>query len=144
MKIYFIRHGQTEYNRDGLMAGHSEPKLTEEGIEQVKNAILQIPDDCGAIYSSDLIRCKKTTEILNEKLQLPVFFDARLRERHIGSLEGKNWQNFAANFPEKDDHGQYNFSSFGGESSEVLKNRLLSCIDDIKKEKKGDKIVVVT
>jgi broad specificity phosphatase PhoE len=144
MKIYFIRHGQTESNRDGFMAGQSEPKLTEEGKEEVKNAILQLPNGCSVIYSSDLIRCRQTTEILNERLNLPVFYDTRLRERHIGSLEGRNFIDFLANFPEKDEYGQYNFTSFGGEASETLKNRLLSCIADIKKEKKGDKILVVT
>lgn len=144
MKIYFVRHGETQYNRDGLITGHDDAPLTEEGIQQVENTVSEIPVGCTKIYSSDLVRCRQTTAILNKKLALPVFYDIRLRERDFGSLTGKKIVNLDPIVVEKDKNQQYDYRPYGGESVENVKQRILACIEDIRREKSGDKILVVT
>ncbi|MBI4224949.1 MAG: histidine phosphatase family protein [Candidatus Sungbacteria bacterium] len=144
MKIYFVRHGETQYNKDGLITGHDDAPLTEEGIRQVKNVIFSIPSDCTAIYSSDLVRCRQTTAIFNEKLLLPVTYDVRLRERDFGSLTGKKIADLDPIAIEKDKKQQYDYRAYGGESVENVKERILSCIADIRRKKKDGKILVIT
>ena len=77
MKIYFIRHGETESNKKGTVTGHIDSPLSEGGIEQTKKTLSEIPNDFQELYSSDLIRCKQTAEILNQKLNLQIKFDVR-------------------------------------------------------------------
>lgn len=144
MKIYFVRHGQTQYNKDRRITGQVDVPLIEEGIEQARKAIVEIPEGISEIYSSDLIRCKQTTDILNEKLNLHVKYDARLRERNFGSLEGKMWDEIDPVIWEKDKVQEYDYHPYGGESVEDVKKRILAMIVDIRRKRKGDKVLVVT
>lgn len=146
MKIYFIRHGQTEHNKDGLLTGQTDVPLNSEGLKEALAAKLQIPDGVTDIYSSDLIRCKQTTEILNENLGLPVTFDSRLRERNFGTLSGRTWEEegLMTELRSKDKNQQYDYRSYGGESVEDVKKRVLDFILEINNLKKEAKILVVT
>ena len=144
MKIYFVRHGQTQYNKDSLITGHDDAPLTEEGIRQVEDMASSIPSGCTGIYSSDLIRCKQTTAILNKKIGLPVTYDTRLRERNFGSLTGKKIADLDPITMEKDKNQQYDYRLYGGESVEDVKKRVLACIDDICHAGNGGKVLVVT
>lgn len=144
MKIYFVRHGETQYNKDSLITGHDDAPLTKEGIQQVENTISAIPSDCKKIYSSDLVRCRQTAAILNEKLALSVVCDIRLRERDFGSLTGKKIADLDPTTMEKDKNQQYDYHPYGGESVEDVKKRVLACIADIRREGDGGKILVVT
>lgn len=142
MKIYFVRHGETQYNKDGMLTGQTDISITEEGIEQARGAVNNLPQDCTEIYCSDLLRCKQTAEFLNETINLPITYDERFRERNWGELQGK----FFHEVHDTLTHYNKNTSQIppGGESFENIKNRLLSAIEDIKKNRKGDKVVVVT
>lgn len=143
MKLYFVRHGQTESNKRGTTTGHVDSLLTEEGCEQARKTALEIPTDFLEIYSSDLTRCKDTASILNEKLGVPIFFDTRLRERHFGSLEGKTWIEIGDDVRARDVSQRYDYRPYGGESVEDVQKRLLSFIDDMKTNEEK-KILVVT
>ncbi|MEI7709433.1 MAG: histidine phosphatase family protein [bacterium] len=144
MKIYFVRHGQTEHNKAGKVTGHIESVLTPEGIAQAQKTATELPPDFSIIYSSDLIRCKQTAEILNQKLQLPVIFDPRLRERNFGSLEGKSWSEIGEDIREVDKNQQYDYRPFGGEYVEDVKKRIFDFIREISRTEKGKKVLVVT
>lgn len=146
MKIYFVRHGESENNKKGGVTGQLDSPLTEEGRMQAQKTILEIPTDISAIYSSDLMRCKQTAEILNTKLNLPILYDVRLRERSFGSLSGKKFGEMDATgvMRQKDQNQVYDYRPFGGEYVDDVKKRLFACIDDIRREKKGKKILVVT
>ena len=144
MKVYFIRHGETQYNVENRVYGWAPAPLTEKGVEEVKRARKLIPKDFSVIFSSDLVRCKETAEMLNEELKLPVIFDARLRERNFGTLEGKTWEEMGEVFYQKDKTHQYDYQSFGGESVEDVQGRVFSFIRDIMKNREKEKILVVT
>ena len=145
MKIDFVRHGETEYNKNGFITGQIDAPLNEEGIEQAKKTLLEIPDDYSEIYSSDLIRCRQTAEILNQKLNLQIQYDPRLRERNFGSLGGKKFSELdsTGEMIEKDRNQEYDYRPYGGESVQDVKKRLFAFIEDIRRNKKSEKILVV-
>jgi broad specificity phosphatase PhoE len=143
MKIYFVRHGQTVNNKKNIMTGWIDSPLTNKGIEQAKKTALEIPSGFSEIYCSDLIRCKQTAEIINQKLNLPIKYDARLRERNFGFLEGKSWDEIGLDLKELDTNQKYNYHPFGGESVKDVRQRLFSFIDDIRKKEIKGKILIV-
>lgn len=146
MKIYFVRHGQTESNERGTVTGQNDSPLTDEGIRQAQNTLKEIIDDYSEIYSADLIRCKQTAEIINQKFDLQIKFDSRLRERDFGLLAGKKFEDIDSTgiIKEKDMNQQYDYRPYGGESVEDVKERVFSFIKDIQNNKKDKKILVVT
>ncbi len=89
--IYIARHGQTEWNAKGKIQGHTDSPLTKEGVAQAKNLAHELKDiKFDAAYSSDLLRAKKTAEIVALHHQLIVQTKETLRERNFGPLEGQN------------------------------------------------------
>lgn len=144
MKIYFVRHGQTQYNIEKRFTGQADVPLTEGGKQQARDLARDLPLDFTMIYSSDRIRCKETAAILNEKLNAPVMYDERLRERNFGSLEGKFRADVDPAIIEKDKNQQYDYRPYGGESADDVKSRVFSFIADLQKNYKDKKILVVT
>jgi alpha-ribazole phosphatase/probable phosphoglycerate mutase len=146
MKIDFVRHGQTEHNKNGFITGQIDAPLSEEGVEQVKKILLEISNGYEELYSSDLVRCKQTVEILNQKLNLIIKYDSRLRERDFGSLAGKKFSEIdtTGQMKEKEKNQQYDYRLYGGESFQDVKKRVFDFIEDIKNSPKDKKILVVT
>ncbi len=88
--FYFIRHGQTDWNKEERLQGHTDIPLNDIGRAQAKEVLKLISDlPIDLIITSDLLRSKETAEIINEKLQLPLTLDKKIRERCFGDLEGK-------------------------------------------------------
>ncbi len=89
-KIILIRHGQTLWNVERKIQGHSNVELAPEGIAQAKLLAKNFPiENISAIYSSDLIRAKVTAEIVAERFNLSVQTEKNLREANWGDWEGK-------------------------------------------------------
>ena len=89
-RIVLLRHGQTDYNVAGRMQGHLDSVLTAVGLEQAAVAAPALaalgPD---RMVSSDLRRAADTAEVVGAACGLPVKFDARLRETHLGRWQGR-------------------------------------------------------
>lgn len=88
--FYFLRHGQTDWNVEKRMQGHTDIPLNATGIQQAHTAaqrIMQLP--ITRIISSPLLRALKTAAITAEALKLPIHIDSFLIERTFGSLEGR-------------------------------------------------------
>ncbi|WCG36546.1 histidine phosphatase family protein [Companilactobacillus farciminis] len=92
-QFYFIRHGQTKANALKMKQGTINSEITylnDNGQKQAKT--LRDHFDISfadRIISSPLNRTKQTTEILNQKAQLPVSFDKRLLEISYGQWDGQ-------------------------------------------------------
>lgn len=88
-EIYFVRHGQTEWNAIARMQGQWNSDLSELGREHAKtNASLLEGKGIERLYVSPLDRTRQTAEIINEVLQLPVEFDDRIMEWDCGDWSG--------------------------------------------------------
>ncbi|HEY6492741.1 MAG TPA: histidine phosphatase family protein [Trebonia sp.] len=88
--LWLVRHGESTWNTAGLVQGHNdEAELTERGLRQAAEAAAQFGyRPVRAIYASDLRRARQTAAAFAAVLGLPVYADARLRERSLGVLEG--------------------------------------------------------
>jgi len=99
MRLYLLRHAQSEGNKRGIFQGKLDLPLSEEGIKQAQKAgefLKRFTFD--AIITSPQLRAKQTAEIVADILNLPLEVDERLREISYGVLEGKkhseveNWE----------------------------------------------------
>lgn len=89
--IYLVRHGETEWNNKKLIQGHSDIPLNVKGELQSKQLGEKLKDvHFEAVFSSDLIRAKRTAEIIILEKKLAVITTNALRERMFGRFEGKN------------------------------------------------------
>jgi broad specificity phosphatase PhoE len=86
--LLLVRHGETDWNREGRWQGHSDTHLNDVGREQAARLAAEL-DGVDVVYSSDLARARETADILAARLELPVHVDRRLRERSFGTWEGK-------------------------------------------------------
>ena len=97
--LYLVRHGETEWNRKGIVMGQSDSPLTEEGVEQVKQTAQELKNvPLDAIFSSDLHRAQKSAEIMKLERQLAIQTSKALRERTYGRWEGKMGEDYRKNF----------------------------------------------
>ena len=90
MKIYLLRHGQTDYNDKGIIQGDLPISLNENGINQAFEAKKQIDNiDIDLIISSPIVRTMETADIVNKGRNIKIITDKRLEERGLGMLVNK-------------------------------------------------------
>src|SRR5690625_705134 len=90
-KIYLVRHGETDWNIKGIIQGQTNIPLNKTGEIQARECgeyFKNKPVD--AIISSPLMRAKKTTQLINQTLNLPIIYDDRLKERYFGIAVGNS------------------------------------------------------
>jgi broad specificity phosphatase PhoE len=95
MPIYFIRHGESQSNKDGIFAGQLDVPITAFGISQAREAGEKLKSSglkIDAIFSSPLIRAHSTAIEVARAIDFPVeqiVLDPRLKERNLGTFEGQ-------------------------------------------------------
>ncbi len=115
MELYIVRHGETGYNKMGLLQGKTNIPLNQKGIEQAnktKKELEQINFDI--VVSSPLNRAIDTAKIIAPNNE--ILIDERLNERTLGEYEGKPsrlydfefYDNILANHTEKGVEGMLN------------------------------------
>ena len=115
MKILYVHHGNRKLgnpptqNDDLTEIGYKDCELVAELLNNKR-----VKDNIKAIYTSNFFRCKKTAEIINKYLNVPIMEDSRLNE--FKSIENEQWVD--------------------------LQNRVSMCIDDIIQKYNNDDIVV--
>lgn len=94
--LYIVRHAQTQANAQELLQGQSDSPLTREGKIQIKNLKTKLRNiHFDAFFSSDLLRAKRTAEIIALERKMAVTTTKALRERRFGSLEGEKYEIFS-------------------------------------------------
>lgn len=94
-KFYIVRHGNTEWNEKKLIQGIKDSSLTEKGIKQAEEVGEKLKNiNFDLMFSSDLLRAKRTAEIITLEKKLEIETTKLLRERAYGKLEGKPQDNF--------------------------------------------------
>lgn len=92
MRIYLIRHGQTEWNIAGRAQGHTDIPLDPTGLEQAAALGQSFADlSVDRIYSSDLERAHETAKAISAATGVPIEPRTELRERGFGEWEGSNF-----------------------------------------------------
>ena len=130
MKLYVIRHGQSENNLKRRHTGWAQVSLTEKGFEDAKRIsgfLAKFQFD--KIYASDLLRAKQTAETAIPGCVYEE--DSRLREIHVGEISGKTADECYELFgePYMEEKAKSNFVPFGGENIEMFRARVQSFLD---------------
>lgn len=137
MIVAFIRHGQTDWNREGLLQGSSDIPLNDTGREQARDAFMTLgsrPWD--VVVSSPLRRARETAQIIADGLGIPLgpAYDA-LVERDYGDLEGTPSAAAIERWPHRDYPG--------AESLDSVATRGAAALDRIAADNPGAAVLVV-
>lgn len=148
MKLYVIRHGQTDWNVEGKIQGDTDIELNQTGIEQAYNAIEKIKKyDIDLIVSSPLKRARKTAEIINKEINCNIIFDDALKERCYGEYEGlirKDLKDDELIQSGRLDNFYANELYKGIEGVQNLCNRVWKLIEELKNKFNDRNILLVT
>ena len=135
--ILLARHGETDWNRDGIWQGWADPPLNETGRRQARELAEQLRGlPFEAVYASDLQRARETAEIVAAPHGVSVRTDAGLREIDIGSWSGLTRPEIEERFP--------NGERPDGETREQHAARVLAAVERIARENAGRRILLVT
>jgi broad specificity phosphatase PhoE len=89
--MYIVRHGETAWNAARRMQGHSDIDLNDMGVSQARKLAKKFKTiKFDAAFSSDLLRAKRTAEIVALEHNLVVETTEAIRERFFGHMEGKS------------------------------------------------------
>lgn len=155
MNVYFMRHGETDWNTEKRLQGTTDIPLNKNGEELAKITSQNIKNEgirFEKIYTSPLCRAIKTAEYMNEGINAPLIIDNRIKEFNFGSAEGhtfqeittdpqfgalKNWFLDPQNY--KAEQGSESYEDFFGRLSDFLDNE----IKPLEKEGKLNNILIV-
>jgi broad specificity phosphatase PhoE len=148
MKLYFVRHGESEANTKHVISNRdSSFRLTECGRIQAQtlaDKLKEIPFT--AIYSSPILRAGETAEILSQSFQVPYQVTEALREYDCGILEEKSdeesWRLHRHYYEEWTLHHNDTSKPEGGECFVDIKDRFLPFIDSLKHESDGHILLI--
>lgn len=155
MKIYFVRHGKTEWNlQHRFQGGQGNSELLKESYADCKSLGEYLKGThFNAIYSSPLKRAFVTAQKIEEAMnsRLPIHVDERLREMNLGKMEGMSYADAEKKYPEQvanfwDHPDLYDPTVIGGESYPHAMARGLDFGRDMIKKypEDDDKILVVS
>ena len=130
MRIYFLRHGETDWNVQKRLQGQTDIALNSNGVRQ---ATLWRPFFDGihlsGLYSSSLSRAMETAVLATHR---PPCIIEDLGERHYGEWEGREWHDIAGNDPDFDQRWRRADSKPpGGESRLEMQARVYRAMDSI-------------
>jgi probable phosphoglycerate mutase len=125
--VWFVRHGETDWNRERRYQGHGDVPLNDTGRAQAARNGLALKDLIAAparvaYISSPLMRATETLEIMRGAMGLPkkrYALDDRLIEIDLGRWNGKTYEEVAAEDPgvhERREKEKWAFRTPGGES----------------------------
>ena len=148
MKLFFTRHGETDWNRLKKIQGKQDTELNATGIMQAEHLgdnLLLGEYSFTKIYSSTQKRAKRTAEIVAEKLNMEYETLEGLEEMNLGLWEGLSWNEVKERFPEELKSWLTNrryMKTPDGESYQDLLDRVLTAIKTIIKKQRGNVLVV--
>lgn len=141
MTLLFMRHGVTQYNKEGKLQGRQDFPLSDEGKAQVAAVDTTLLQQVEKIYSSPLLRARQSAEIL--QLDCPIVLDDRLVERGFGQYEGKSYQElYDEGFDLKRAYEDDEYFFLDVESLGDMKARLLDFLKEIQQEQEETVLLV--
>ncbi len=149
IELYFVRHGQTEWNSIRKLQGVKDSPLTAEGVSQTKllrNTVEHISfDKC---ISSPLGRAFETASLLSDN-SFPIESNSLLTEMGFGDVEGMEKEHFKELYSDEfynlwHHADRYDPSKFSGEPFDSVVERAKNVLDQLQSEQSGSKILVVS
>ena len=98
--FYLVRHGETDWNKNGLCMGQLDIPLNAIGIKQAERLAARLCKiKVDAIYASDLSRAAQTAQIIATMIQRKPVFLKELREIYLGAYQGLSSEGVRDKFP---------------------------------------------
>jgi broad specificity phosphatase PhoE len=151
-RIVLVRHGQTEYNREGRWQGSgADVPLNDVGLAEAERVAAALAERFGgrvaAIYTSDLERARGTARILAARFGLEAIDEPALRELSHGRWEGLTHAEVLERWPEE--HAAYQADPYdvrrgGGDSYADLERRLWPALEAMADRHRGQRVVAVS
>ena len=156
LKLYIVRHGETEWNVIKRFQGQLNTPLTEKGIKKLKETGKKLENVLfDQVYTSELGRTVASAEIIlnenngykNNKLELQKL--AELNEVYFGVWQGLTYEEVFLKYPEEGNNYFYNVKNYKAENVEAEKledalERFLKGINKILDSHESGNILVVT
>lgn len=151
-RVVAVRHGETDWNRNGRMQGWAPTDLNETGREQAAAAGAWLADafDVDRAVASDLLRTRRTADLILDQQSgdVPVEHDAGWRERDLGVYQGLTYGDVEERFPEFG-LGEAAYEAAlavpeGGESFGDMADRVRSAFDDVLETHPSETVLLVT
>lgn len=151
MKIYLIRHGETDWNKLRRLQGQADIPLNEFGRQlarETEPALRDVPFD--RVYTSPLKRARETAELVTAGRNLPIIEEPRLKEMGFGEFEGLCCREEGWNIPDPGFRDFFNAPEKyrppkGGESFQQVSDRLESFLKELyATEELQDKTVLLS
>lgn len=134
-KLYFVRHGQTEWNAIARMQGQWNSDLNERGRGHADiNGQLLSKLSIDALYVSPLDRTRQTAEIINQYLKLDPVFDDRIMEWDCGDWSGEMYADIRVKWAEEWqalEADRYNFRAPNGENYPDMLERSKPFVEEL-------------
>ena len=146
-RFLIVRHGETSWNVEGRIQGHSDVRLSDHGEMQARALARRLADaPIDAAYSSDLVRAAETARIILEGRDVALAQTELLRERYYGVFEGLTVEQRRDKYP-----GMFkaslvkdlDFAPTGGESARETLKRMTSIIGELKDRHLQETVLVV-
>lgn len=147
-ELYLVRHAQTAGNQKRAFQGLTDADISQGGqaqLEKLAERFAAVAFD--RIYTSPLIRAKKTAEAVNRHHGKEIIVNDALVEIDAGDLEGMPFSEVFEKYPE-DVQRFLNtpeiFEMPGGESMKHVYKRISMAVDDIVRTNSGGRVVIVS
>ena len=143
--IYLIRHGETDFNRDGRIQGDTESSLSDLGEEQARRVRVRLKGiSLAAAYTSPL---KRAVDTCRTALDGTVQWESRdgLREINLGVWEGKKASDLRRDFPEDTRlwfHAPSRVRIEGAETMRAFRIRVRRTLDGIREQHPDETVAV--
>jgi len=119
--FWFLRHGETDWNAQGISQGNVDIPLNGTGIAQARTAAEKLRNrGIATIVASPLSRARVTAQFVGEALGLPVAVDSDLREVAFGVQEGQQMSGWFAHWVSGE------FTPEGAETFAALRRRAVT------------------
>jgi len=149
-RFCLVRHGETDWNAERRLQGHTDITLNARGLVQAKQmayALKTIPLQFDVLYTSDLKRAQQTAQAIEVLYETTAITHSALRERHLGALQGLTtdeapqrevelWKDHIS----RDIHQDLR----GGESILQFAQRIQIALEEIREQHTGKTILLVS
>ena len=146
-RVYIVRHGETEWNAQGRIQGHTDVSMSERGRQQARALARRLAGiSFDVVFSSDLSRTRETAEIILGERKTPRHATPLLREYHKGVFEGLTVHEYSKRYPELYLASLVNdldFAPTGGESIRQTSARLAAFVAQLRAHHLDDDVLVV-
>lgn len=146
-RIVLIRHGETDWNTETRIQGHTDIALNGRGRWQAQRVGAALAEEgLQAVYSSDLQRAHATALAVAQACGLSVQVSTRLRERAFGSFEGRTFADIEAEWPEAAQRWRQRDPSFGppgGEALQAFYDRCVQAVHGLAAAHEGQAVAMV-